>query len=227
MPRNPSGKILALELRLTPPDQRPIENWKVLDGDFEKMIVCQEGEPDGSPRLHYHAYIETKRSKSWVRSWVLSVLVGHYNPDVVTNGNQLYFSKSPHEHTIPYVVKHNNFVNTIGYTPEELNQFTQLSEEYCKQKERDRKRKQRTLTDIYDEVFKEIDEEFTELKHHQSIKDNGRVHTFIMLAIEKIKSRNARMPTRSMMERYAMDMLAKYSPHSLRMIYMKSFPIDI
>lgn len=227
MPRTPSGKTLSLELRLTPPDQREIDNWKINDGDFEKIIVCKEGTPNGTPRLHYHAYVETKRSKSWVRSWVLAVLLGHYNPDEAINGNQLYFSKSPHEHTISYVVKCDDPVVCSGYTPEEYKEYTRLSKEYCKQKERDRKRKQRSVTDEYDEVYAEIQNELDELKHHQMVRDYGLIDTVVRLAIDKIYSRNVRLPTRNMMERYVMEILAKRDQSILRSIYMKSFPAII
>lgn len=218
MPRSPSGKIFSCEARITPPDQRTIENWKVCDGDFQKLIVCEEGTSDGTPRLHYHVYLETTRSKSWVRSWILCVLLGHFNPDQNVNGNQLYFTRLPHEWTIPYVVKSNKCVKSIGYTEAEYNQFVIKSEQYRKEKERDRKRKQRSRVDEYEEVFTAIE---TDLEKG-AIDRN--VEGIVKRALDLFFSKQIPFPNRNVMERYVLKLMYRYDANLVRSFYTKIFP---
>lgn len=121
MPRtkvNPD-ELLCLEVRITPPDQKPITDWKHDDTDFKVLIACEEGVPNGTPKLHYHLYLETLRSLSWIRKWIINI--SHATHE--SNGNAVYFTRKPHEHTIPYIVKSNNVVVRIGVSQTRLEEY--------------------------------------------------------------------------------------------------------
>lgn len=147
------------ELRITPPDGLPITDWKATFIDFKYFIAAQEGGEGTDKRLHYHLYIETFRSESWITKWIYSI--AHcYNGE---SGNSVFFSRKPHEHTHGYVVKHGNIAHTIGYTEAEIATFIEQSASYVRDKSAARKRTQRLAKSftqqVYDEIVSEIDTE--------------------------------------------------------------------
>lgn len=152
MPKPKSGELYVRELRITPPDQNPITDWLVNDEDFKVLLACQEGGDD--KKLHYHIYCESTRSESWVKKWVYKVARCNNGE----SGNSVYFSRKPHEHTIGYVVKSGNVVCRHGITQTYLDEWISKSAEYKRNKERDRKRAQRSrmsiLSDIADAIAK-------------------------------------------------------------------------
>lgn len=130
MPRpklNP-GEILALELRITPPDGKPIEDWKVDDTNFKMVLAAREGGGDTGVRLHYHLYIETLRSRSWILNWVYSI--AHcYNGE---KGNSVVFTGKPHDKTIGYVVKHGDIACRHGCSDGFITEWLNKSDEYVR-----------------------------------------------------------------------------------------------
>lgn len=144
MPKAKSGEIYKRELRITPPDQVPITDWKVNADDFVKLLACEEGGVDTEKKLHYHLYIESTRSESWIKKWIYSI--AHcYNGE---SGNAVYFSRQPHEHTIGYVIKSGNVVCRHGIEETFIIEWIAKSDEYKRNKEASRKRQQRSRAGI-------------------------------------------------------------------------------
>jgi len=101
------GALAEWSIRITPTNQEPISaeefNEKGLK-DAEQLLVCEEGAPNGSPRLHYHIYIKTRISRSSLERYCANI--GRTNMEM--KGNAVFSIKSANEGTIGYVIKDNN-----------------------------------------------------------------------------------------------------------------------
>lgn len=217
MPR-PSSRTEAfeVELRVTPPDQKPITDWKIGD-DFLQLIVAEEGTANGTPKLHYHLYAKTMRSESWIRNWVWSIAEGHYDPELKPNGNALYFSRRPHEHTIPYVIKHRNIIIRNGFTQTLIDEYFEQSEQYKRDKDKHRKQQQRTRGDQLAEVVKQVEKDL----HDRSVNISAEGIVDRVLTI--CSSENIRFPTRPQMESIILKLIYPFNNHLVRSYYAKSF----
>jgi len=158
MPRpklNPDA-VLALELRITPPDGKPIDDWKIQDEDFKQVIAAQEGGDDDC-RLHYHLYIETLRSRSWITKWIYSIAHCHNGE----SGNAVFFSRQPHDNTIGYVVKSGNVVVRHGCTQIFIDEWMAKSEQYRRDKDSARAKSKRLKKSFTQTVFGNVVETLT------------------------------------------------------------------
>jgi len=215
MPKPLSGKVLSLEVRITPYDQEEIT---IDDEDlvhFTKLLLCKEGEPNGTPRLHYHGYIETNKSETWLRSFLRKI--AHAPEQEKINGNALFFTRKPHEHTFGYVVKFGHIVYRIGVTQTTLDEWLASSSEYRKQKESGRKRKQRTREEQFAAILKDIESD---------LKDNAiprSVECIVDRVLAICISENIRFPTRSQMDLYVLKLMYPYDNYLVRSFYTKSF----
>lgn len=217
MPKKPSGAVLKLEVRITPPDQKAIDDW--YESDLQEglqLLVCGEGEPNGTPRLHYHIYLETTVSLSSVRKWINKVLESHKDPNVEYNGNSLYFTRKPHEHTIPYIVKSRNILVRVGVTQQLIDEYFKQSDDYVKTKERDRKRKTRSRVDEMVEVFAQVE---------QDLKDRTitGVDGIVSRALAICSAEGYDFPARSVMERYVLKLMYSRDEYLVRSFYTKQF----
>lgn len=207
-----SNTVLKLEVRITPPDQKEITNWKY-ENEFTKLLIATEGTPNGTPRLHYHIYLETDKSESWVRTWIKCVLIGHFNPDEKINGNAMYFTRKPHERTIPYVIKHGDILVRIGFAQQLIDEYFKQSEEYIKTKQSDRKRKQRSRIDEMEEVF-------TDIQNDTSIRTPSAI---ITRALYLCHEKGYKFPSKITMEQYVLKIMYKYDESIVRYFYEKPF----
>lgn len=155
-PKKVTGEYRELDIRLTPPDQNPCMFMLEDETDFEKLIVCQEGEPNGSPRLHYHIYAKTLRSDTWLKAWLYRLARSNDQ-----KGNSVLSMRAAHEGSLGYVVKNEQFVVTKGLTPEELATVVEHSRTYRRNKETEKKTKTRnnlnTMNAIMEAVALELD----------------------------------------------------------------------
>lgn len=203
MPRHQSGKLLCREVRITPYDQQKIQ-FPLQESylkDVTRFILCEEGTPNGNPKLHYHGYIETTKSDTGLRTFLRCLS----NPPAGVpniNGNTLYFTRNAHEYTMGYVTKHRNIVLNHGYTQTEIESFFALSESYQKQKDSDRRRENRTrqmeLQDVVEEVKKDL---------HTSTTTKYEPIEIAELILDMCLNKNVRFPTRSQMEYYINQIL--------------------
>jgi len=215
MPKPLSGKILSLEVRVTPYDQKPIEIEDEDLAHFTKLLLCQEGEPNGTPKLHYHGYIETNKSETWLRSFLRKI--AHAPEQEKINGNALYFTRKPHDHTFGYVVKSGNITHRVGITQTTLDGWITESKDYRKQKETDRKRKQRTREDQFAEIVKNIESDL------QNNLIQRSVDSIVDRILATCMSENIRFPTRSQMDLYILKLMYPYDNYLVRSFYTKSF----
>lgn len=106
----------CLHLRFTPYDISGY-HWTFLD-DYNKVIVAQEDVDDNlQPLLHFHIYLETSQHIDTVRKKLKSNLL---IPDSGRGVNNKYYALIPKWQDVGYICKHNNIIQSKGYTEKEL-----------------------------------------------------------------------------------------------------------
>lgn len=217
MPKPLSGKVLKLEIRVTPYDQQPIAQIDESDlQHIDKLVLCEEGTPNGVPRLHYHGYVETKKSESWLRSFLRKLSHAPSNEQI--NGNSLYFTRQCHEHTYGYIIKSGNVTVRHNLSQETLDKWLEESNQYAKDKSSERKRKQRTRDDELAEVVQTVEEDLQRNEHYRT------VDAVVMRLLAECSQRQIRFPTRSQMESMVLKLLYKYDELAVRLYYTRAFP---
>lgn len=214
MPRpklNPD-ETLKLELRITPPDGNPITDWQITDTDFKQVIAAQEGGTD-NVRLHYHAYIETLRSRSWIVKWIYSIARCSNGEQ----GNAVFFSRKPHDNTIGYVVKHGNVVVRHGCTDTYIEEWINKSDDYKRSKEALRtrlKRLKKSFTqDVRDKVVERV-RNAPELRTPEQV---------LHLILAEYHEAQMTFPSRTQVENLIVTILYPYDNGLTRAFYLRSF----
>lgn len=215
MPKPLSGKLLQLEIRVTPYDQEPIVIDESDLHQFKQLVLCREGTPNGVPCLHYHGYIETLKSESWLRSFLRKI--AHAPDNEKVNGNSLYFTRKSHEHTFGYIVKSGDVVYRHGATQETLDRWLEESNQYAKNKSAERKRKQRTRDDELATVVKTVEED---LRTHLIARDPQSIIDRILAICSQDQ---IRFPARTQMEMFVLKLIHPYDQYLVRSFYMRSF----
>jgi len=213
MPRvkvNPD-ELLVLELRITPPDGQPISDWQITDKDFKQVIAAQEG---GTPelRLHYHAYVECLRSRSWLIKWIYSIA----RCTDGQQGNSVFFTRKPHDNTIGYVVKSGNITVRHGCSETFITEWLNKSDEYRRAKDASRKRRQRIEKSFTQEVRIKVDER---LKESPDLRSPDRV---LDLILQEYQMAHKVFPNRSTIENLIVTCLHPYLDIA-RAFYLRNF----
>lgn len=213
MPRikaNPDD-LLILELRITPPDGLPITDWQI-NSDFKQIIAAQEG---GTPecRLHYHAYVECLRSRTWLIKWIYSI--AHCTNG--EQGNAVFFTRKPHNNTIGYVVKHGNIVVSHGCSQTFITDWLVKSDEYRRAKDTERKRTQRIEKSFTQQVHKSIVATL-----HES-RDLRTPESVLALILAQYREANKIYPNRTTIENLIVTVLHPYDDYMARAFYLRNF----
>ena len=138
MPRKiGTAKLQEFEVRVTPRLQEPIteQEFKEAFKDTLEYLICEEGEPNGSPKLHYHGYVKAKISE-FKMSQICSQL-GKANE--IVKGNTIFMCKpTVHENLKGYVTKERNIVATT-YDQNQLENYFEQSDSYNREKAANKK----------------------------------------------------------------------------------------
>jgi len=214
MPRTKANpdELLILELRITPPDGKPIEDWQVNDTDFKQLIAAQEGGTEDC-RLHYHAYVECLRSRTWLIKWIYNIARCTHGEQ----GNAVFFTRKPHDNTIGYVVKHGNVVVRHGCSETFITEWLNKSDEYRRAKESDRKRRQRVEKSFTQDVRKKVVER---LKESRELRTPDSVLTLILAEYQEA---NKVYPNRTTVENLIVTVLHPYDAYIARAFYLRNF----
>jgi len=221
MPRvkaNPD-ELLVLELRITPPDGHPITEWEVSDQNFKQVIAAQEGGTE-TVRLHYHAYVECKRSKTWLTKWIYSIARVPLGPDgkpTGPKGNSVFFTGKPHDNTIGYVIKHGNIVVRHGCSETFITEWIAKSEQYRKDHAAAKKRKQRIEKSFTQQVRESI---VAMLESSPELRNPSKVLDCIL---HEYHQAHKVFPNRSTVENLIATLLYPYEGHMISAYYLKSF----
>lgn len=208
MPRPKSGDVYTRELRITPPDGERILEWLVNADDFVKLIAAEEGGGDTGKKLHYHLYVETTRSESWLKKWVYTVARCQNGE----SGNAVYFSRKPHDRTIGYVIKNNHIVCRHGVEQMFIDEWLQKSDDYVKTKAAERKREQRTKQGVYKEMIEQLEKDLKEGRVETSVEEISSA------LIRKYASRSC-YPNRNQHELFVIKLLHPYNDNFVEQYY--------
>lgn len=215
-PKIDPESLLKLEIRITPADGNPIECWKMgdseVDADFKVLLAAKEG---GTPdrRLHYHLYIETYRSRTWLPKWIYSI--AHcYNGE---QGNAVFFTRKPHEHTIGYVVKEGDIVVRHGCDDTFIDEWLKKSAQYKRDKEASRKREQRVKKSFTQEVREKVEATIASSSHLQNPE------SILDLILSEYHEAKMTFPSRSSIENLIVTCLYPYDKSMYRKFYLRAF----
>lgn len=213
MPRiKATDDLLILELRITPPDGQPITDWKLSD-DHVKFVAYQEGGGGTDKALHYHCYIEYKRSRTLLIKWIYSI--AHCNHG--QTGNAVFFTRKPHSHTFGYIAKSGNVAHRHNVSQTTLEEWFHSSEEFLKSKETDRKRKLRSrekhITAIKQRLTKDL----------QDGNLDRNVGSIVDRLLAEFTNAQLSLPSRTSMETLSMSILYPFDAPFVRSYYMKTF----
>lgn len=196
------------DIRLTPTDQVEVDFSKIDLSDFKVLLACKEGESNGTPRLHYHMYVVTVRSDSFIDTWLAKL--GRATAE--TKGNAVFSKRRSHEGTLGYVVKNGNVVSRHGIDDRFLTETFKKSEDYRKEKETERKRASRGNENFLGNILK--DPEVKRLSDPLQI---------VSVILQKYKEAEKRFPPRSAIESAVMYLIYDHDESSVKRFYSKSF----
>jgi len=186
------GEVKEWDIRLTPSDQVEVDFSALEMEDFKILLVCKEGEPNGTPRLHYHMFMRTARSDNYVDN--LLNKLGKANATV--KGNAIFSKRKAHEGTQGYVVKGGQVCVRHGLNDQFLTEIFERSENYKKDKEKERKKESRAKNNFLADILKE-----PEVKRLQS---PAEITAYIL---QRFKQNNVRFPSRGTVESAVMYLL--------------------
>lgn len=203
---------MQYEFRLTPPSQEPITDWKIKDS-FSVLVVFEEGEPNGSPKLHYHGYLETNTTIKTIQRWLNDVGESDkYN----VRGNALFSTRKAHEYSTGYISKCRKCVLRHGTEQTTLDEWYTKSDQYVKEKANVKKRSTRSRQDelqpIYDAVTKSI---------KQMISPDE--HAIIREVLYRCKEQNVAFPTRMSLEKFVNWLMYDINPERVVNYFHKSY----
>lgn len=205
------GELKEWDIRLTPTDQVEV-NFAALDlSDFKILLVCKEGEPNGTPRLHYHMYMQTPRSDNYVDK-LLNTLG---KATETKKGNAVFSKRKKHDGTIGYVVKNGDVVLRHGITDQYLTEIFKKSENYRKEKEAERKRTSRADENFLGNIMKDA-----EVKR---LTDPRDITAYIL---NKYKEVGKRFPARSTIESAVNFLFYDHQPQKVIEYYSPKFFSD-
>lgn len=196
------------DIRLSPTDQLEVDFSSLNLEDFKMLLVCKEGEPNGTPRLHYHIYVTTTRSDSYIDN-LLSKL-GKSTAD--KKGNAVFSKRKAHEHSIGYIVKQKNVVFKHNIPDQKITEFFKQSDDYNKQKQAERKSASREKENFLSELMKD-----PEVKR---LSDPTDITAFLL---NRYKQAKVRFPARSTIESAVLTLLYEHRPHDVIAFYSPKF----
>lgn len=221
MPRTKANpdELLILELRITPPDGQPITEWDISDQNFKQVIAAKEGGTD-TCRLHYHAYVECRRSRTWITKWIYSIArvpLDEYGKPIGPKGNSVFFTGKPHDNTIGYVVKHGDIVARHGCTETFITEWLVKSEQYRKDRASVKKRGQRIEKSFTQQVRNKVAEV---MENSPELRTPSRM---LPLILQEYHDAHKVFPNRTTIENLIVTLLYPYDGHMVDAFYLKSF----
>lgn len=206
-----SDDVLELELRITPCDGLPIQDWKLTD-DHKEFVAYVEGGPGTDKALHYHCYLKYARSRTLLLKWIYSI--AHCNNG--ETGNAVFFSRKPHSRTHGYIAKSGSVACRHNVSQTTLDEWFTQSEEYLRNKSSARKRKQRTREEIVGEIKTQIVKELKEFSINRSPT------AVVDRLLAEFHNRNLSFPPRATIEIMVMNIMYNVDAEYVRSFYARN-----
>lgn len=198
-------------IRITPTNQEPINKNEFLEKglkDAELLLVCEEGTPNGSPKLHYHIYIKCNISRTTLERYCANI--GRATNYV--KGNAVFSIKSANEGTIGYVIKDCNIIISDGFNNHHIEEYIQSSKQYRKGLETTR----RNVNKDKNASFKEL---FDQIESYASADD------IIAQILIECNKRGMTFPSRSLMESNVLRLMYKVNPQWVNAFYQRNYNV--
>lgn len=206
-PKKMTGDPAHWDVRLTPSDGLPIDFMdKVPTSDFIVFVACKEGGEGTDKRLHYHVFLSSLRSESWIRS-LCSVLANG-------TGNPAYSVRKAHNGTIGYVVKEGNVVFRHGWTDKFLEEMLTNSQQYRKDLEAAKKRASRSKDNSLVEIMRLVAPGVTTESEPSDVSAMILAHYY---------HKELKFPTRSCIEQAVMTLLYPHRQNLVNDFYARNF----
>jgi hypothetical protein len=218
-PRRNLDELLVRELRITPPDGKPIDTEGIIaDPSIKQFVAFAEG-GDNKKRLHYHCLIETTMCQSQLVKWIYTVARALEGGE---KGNAVFFSRKPHEFTEQYIAKANHLLIRKGYDQTTLDDWFKRSQNYqaeirqnIRTRQENRASELKMVTDI---VIKE---------EEAQIKERGRgqpyARVIVKRFIETCYAHGFAFPTRTQLDAIVIRIMYKYEPEAVYTYYGRTF----
>lgn len=212
-PRKNPDELLTRELRITPPNGVEIVDW-CLNDSIRKFVAFKEGGDETGKKLHYHCYIETTMTSQALPKWIYTVCGCIETGE---KGNAVFFSRAAHDHTFGYIAKNRCVAIRYNYDQTVLEEWFTQSDEYKRQREKERKRDHRTRSHELDEIIKEVERQ---LEHDVGLRT---VEGCISQVLEQCVRHDVKFPARSQMEHMVNKMIYKYNDYIVMKYYLRGF----
>jgi len=131
-------------------------------------------------------------------------------------GNAVFFTRKPHEHTIGYVVKEGNIVCRHGCTDTYIDEWLVKSAQYKRDKEADRKREQRVKKAFTQEVREKVEHVLAESPHLRTPEE------VLDLILQEYHEAKLTFPPRSSVENMIVSVLYPYDKSLYKNFYLRS-----
>lgn len=209
-PKKTNGRAIEYDVRITPTDANEIDFNPNAD-DFEVFVACKEGGEGTEKRLHYHIYVRTIRSETWLRQYF--AILGKSTE--TEKGNAVYSLRKAHEGTVGYVVKEGDVKCRLGWDNQFLEEMITKSNQYRKDKETERKRGQRAKENCLAEIVKVVAE---------GVKSDPQPTPRVVMSriLHEYNERQIRFPNRSTLENCVMTILYKTRPTLVEEYYLRN-----
>jgi DNA polymerase III alpha subunit (gram-positive type) len=182
------------------------EEFKSHLKDAIQVIVCEEGEPNGEPQLHYHLYVRAKISESTI-SMICSRL-GRATAE--KKGNAVFSVRKAHANTIGYVVKGKKVV----YATDDQNvieKYFEMSETYRKEKESSRKSASRSSKETLDNIVNGVE-----------VDSHSTPFQVVTKILEEYAKLDKKFPPKSLIETAVLKKLYPLQPRFVVDCYAKN-----
>lgn len=212
-PKKEDAEIVSWDIRLTPCDGEEVdfEKW-FTDEDFVKVIAGRET-GKVNQQLHYHIYLETKRSPTWIEN--LLYKASRWTPHH-PRGNSVFSKKHAHEGTKGYVVKEEDLAYTIGFTDQELTALVEQSRQYRRDLEASKKSRVRKSQNTMKQFVEDAIEHF-----RGNMTDFHSPTQVVKFILEKYQESGMPFPSRSQMENSVMRVMYQFNPNYVNEYYSK------
>lgn len=196
-------------MRITPADQLPItaEEFQKELGTAELVLVCVEGEPNGVPVLHYHAYLKGKFAKTSLDR--ISARLGRATTTIF--GNSVFSNKQANIGTMGYIIKQKNVVYNLGHSQHQIDEYYELSAQYRRDLEASRRSKNRAKESSVKKIFESL-----------VITPDTTAEVVVSSVLSECVRLDLPFPSRSSLETQTLRALYQFKPSIVNAFYLRN-----
>lgn len=203
------AELTKWDVRLTP--EKPIDFERCFDNeDYEKVIICEEGGLGTDKKLHFHCYLESRRSNSYLYNTFAKICGG--------KGNKFYSMREAHDGTLGYAIKEEVVRFSKNFTEQEIEEIKERSRNYRKDKDADNKRASRAKEKYLATILKEVAE-------GGCLPTQPAPEDYIAQILKCYDRDTKRFPPRATLENAVMTLMYRSDPFYVIRYYTKNISV--